>query len=52
MKSERKIALIELLLRAVNLIGYIGILLLLVYYVTEGSITVGAFARSFIRLSA
>lgn len=47
MKAERKVALIELLLRAVNVLGYIGILALLVYYVVDGSITVGAFASVF-----
>ena len=47
METERKIALIELLLRAVNILGYAGILALLVYYVTEGSVTVGAFAAVF-----
>ena len=43
-KTERKVALIELLLRAVNVLGYAGILALLVFYVTRGSISVGAFA--------
>ena len=47
MKTERKVALIELLLRAVNVLGYAGILALLVFYVTRGSISVGAFAAVF-----
>jgi ATP-binding cassette subfamily B protein len=46
-RTERKIAGIELLLRFVNSIGYAGILALLVYYVMEGSISVGAFASVF-----
>ena len=47
MKMERKVALIELLLRLFNVLGYIGILALLVYYVAEGSVSVGAFASVF-----
>ena len=47
MKTERKIAGIELLLRFVNVLGYAGILALLVYYVIDGSISVGAFASVF-----
>ena len=46
-KTERKIARIELLLRAVNVLGYAGILALLIYYVTNGAISVGAFAAVF-----
>ena len=45
-----KAAFIELLLRAVNILGYAGILALLVYYVAEGSISVGAFAVVFYSL--
>ena len=47
MKSERKIAGVELLLRSVNVLGYAGILALLVYYVAEGTVSVGAFASVF-----
>ena len=47
MKTERKIANIELLLRFVNILGYAGILALLIYYVTDGTISVGAFASVF-----
>lgn len=50
MKSERKVAFIELLLRAVNVLGYIGILALMVYYVANDSISVGAFASVFYSL--
>ena len=47
MKTERKIAFIELLMRFVNVLGYAGILALLVYYLMNGIITVGAFAAVF-----
>jgi len=47
LKTERKIACIELLLRLVNVLGYAGILALLVYYVISGAISVGAFAAVF-----
>ena len=47
MKTERKIARVELLLRFFNVLGYAGILALLIYYVTDGSISVGAFASVF-----
>ena len=47
MKTERKIARIELLLRAVNILGYGGILALLIYYVADGAVSVGAFAAVF-----
>jgi len=47
MKTERKIAGIELLLRFVNVLGYAGILVMLIYYVIDGSISVGAFASVF-----
>ena len=46
-KTERKAARAELLLRTVNILGYAGILALLVRYVTDGSISVGAFASVF-----
>ena len=46
-KAERKIAMIELMLRFINVLGYVGILALLVYYVAEGSVSVGAFASVF-----
>lgn len=47
METERRIARVELLLRSVNVAGYAGILALLVYYVAEGSVSVGAFASVF-----
>lgn len=47
MKTERKIAWVELLLRSVNVLGYACILALLIYYVMNGSISVGAFATVF-----
>ena len=47
MKTERKIAFIELLMRFVNVLGYVGILALLVYYLMNGTISVGAFAAVF-----
>lgn len=47
MRSEHKIARVELMLRSVNILGYAGILALLVYYVIEGSVSVGAFAAVF-----
>ena len=46
-KTERRVVLIELLLRSVNMLGYIGILALLVFYVVDGSVSVGAFASVF-----
>jgi len=45
--TERKTALVELLLRTVNVLGYAGILAMLVYYIMEGSVSVGAFAAVF-----
>ena len=47
MQTERKIALIEILLRLVNIIGYGGIIGLLLYYIFNGSISIGAFAAVF-----
>jgi len=49
-KAERKVAYVELLLRLVNVLGYAGILALLVYYVIDGAISVGAFAAVFYSL--
>ena len=46
-KTEGKIALVELLLRSVNVLGYAGILALLIYYVVEGTVSVGSFAAVF-----
>ncbi len=37
METERRIAHVELLLRSVNVLGYAGILSLLVYYVMDGT---------------
>lgn len=50
MKSERRVATIELLLRFVNVLGHMGILCLLIYYVAQGSISIGAFASVFYSL--
>lgn len=47
MKTERKIARVELLLRSVNVLGYAGILTLLVYYVIDGTVSAGVFASVF-----
>lgn len=47
METERKVALVELLLRFVNVLGYVGTLALLIYYLVDGSISVGAFASVF-----
>ncbi len=47
MSMERKIAAIECVLRGVNVLGYAGILGMLVYYLLDGSISVGAFASVF-----
>ena len=38
---------LEILMRFITLLGYAGVLLLLVYYVINGSIGVGAFAAVF-----
>ena len=46
-KTERKIAIVELLLRSVNVLGYAGILILLIYYVMDGTVSVGGFAAVF-----
>ena len=50
MKTERKIAFIELLLRFVNILGYIGILVMLVHYVADGTVSAGSFASVFYSL--
>jgi ATP-binding cassette subfamily B protein len=50
LKTERRVALIELFLRFVNVLGYAGILALLVYFVADGSVSVGAFASVFYSL--
>lgn len=50
-KSNCKIVRIELLMRVITLLGYLGVLLLLVYYVIHGSITIGAFAAVFLAVS-
>lgn len=47
MKTEVRIAGVELILRAVNVLGYAGILAMLVYFVAEGTVSVGAFAAVF-----
>lgn len=43
-KSEKKVFFIELLARLITLLGYISILILLVYSLIDKSISVGAFA--------
>ncbi|MCL2286430.1 MAG: ABC transporter ATP-binding protein/permease [Firmicutes bacterium] len=47
MKTEHKIARIELLLRFVNVLGYGGILAMLIYFVANGTVSIGAFAAVF-----
>ncbi|MCL2158845.1 MAG: ABC transporter ATP-binding protein/permease [Oscillospiraceae bacterium] len=47
MHTEKKIALVEALLRLFNILGYAGIIGLLLYYIFDGSISVGAFAAVF-----
>lgn len=47
MQLEKKIALIESLLRMINVLGYAGIIGLLLYYVFDGTVSVGAFASVF-----
>jgi ATP-binding cassette subfamily B protein len=47
MRMENKIALIELFLRLINALGYAGTLGLLLYYLLDGTISVGAFASVF-----
>ena len=46
-KCYGKMAGLEILMRFITLLGYVGVLLLLVYYVINGSISVGAFAAVF-----
>ena len=46
-KCYGKMAWLEILMRFITLLGYVGVLLLLVYYVINGSISVGAFAAVF-----
>ena len=47
MRAEKKIAFVETLLRLFNIIGYAGILGLLLYYIFDGAVSVGAFAAVF-----
>jgi ATP-binding cassette subfamily B protein len=47
MKAECKIARVELSLRLVNVLGYAGILAMLIYYVADGTVSVGGFASVF-----
>jgi ATP-binding cassette subfamily B protein len=47
MRAERKIAYVETLLRLFNILGYAGIIGMLLYYVFDGSVSVGAFAAVF-----
>ena len=46
-KCYGKMAGLEILMRSITLLGYAGVLLLLVYYVLNGSLGVGAFAAVF-----
>lgn len=46
-KCYGKMAGLEILMRLITLLGYVGVLLLLVYYVINGSIGVGGFAAVF-----
>jgi ATP-binding cassette subfamily B protein len=43
-RSERKLGLWELLLNSCTLMGYVGILSMLVYYLLRGEISIGSFA--------
>ena len=45
--TERKISRVELLLRIVNVLGYVGILFLMIYYCLNGRVSAGAFASVF-----
>ncbi len=47
MSTEKHIAAVEFFLRALNSVGYVGILGLLVYYLLKGTVSVGAFASVF-----
>ncbi len=47
LRAERKIARVEFLLRLFHILGYAGILALLVYYLVRGEVSVGAFAAVF-----
>lgn len=47
MDIEKQIARVEILLRLVNVLGYSGIIGLLLYYVYNGKVSVGAFAAVF-----
>ncbi len=47
LRAQRKIALVELLLRVVHILGYAGILALLIYYLVRGDVSAGAFAAVF-----
>ena len=47
LRAQKKIARVELLLRLFAILGYAGILALLVYYLLRGSVSVGAFAAVF-----
>lgn len=42
-----KMARLEILMRFITLVGYVGVIMLLVYYVINGNIGVGAFAAVF-----
>lgn len=46
-KCYGKMARLEILMRLITLLGYVGVILLLVHYVINGSIGVGAFAAVF-----
>lgn len=46
-KCYRKMVRIEILMRSITLIGYVGVILMLVQYAIKGDISVGAFAAVF-----
>ena len=51
LKCYGKMAKLEICMRMITLIGYIGVILLLVRYISDGSISVGAFAAVFASIS-
>lgn len=46
-KAEKKTGLLELLMKSLTLLGYLGVLLLLVRSLFKGNITIGAFSAVF-----
>ena len=50
-KTSKDTIFIEMLMRVLTLLGYIGVLLMLVYYAVKGEISVGSFAAVFASIS-